>query len=78
MAAELRKMGAKVEELGDGLRITPQRLRGANILTHNDHRMAMSFAVAGLIVKGVRIENPGCVSKTFPNFFEELEKLRGK
>ena len=66
---------AEVEELKDGLSITPGKLHGAAILTYNDHRMAMSFAIAGLAVKGIKIENPGCVGKTFPDFFEQLKRL---
>jgi 3-phosphoshikimate 1-carboxyvinyltransferase len=44
--------------------------------TYDDHRIAMSFALAGLRVAGVRIEDPGCVAKTFPDFFQRLEDLR--
>ncbi|MGY8804579.1 MAG: 3-phosphoshikimate 1-carboxyvinyltransferase, partial [bacterium] len=47
----------------------------ATIETYDDHRMAMSFALAGLRVPGIRISDPGCVSKTWPNFFEMLEEL---
>ncbi len=75
LASELRKVGAAVTEFGDGLKITPGKLHEATISTYNDHRMAMSFAVAGLAVKGMKIENPGCVSKTFPDFFARLERL---
>jgi len=75
VAAELQKLGAEVEELEDGLRITPKPLHGADIATYVYHRMAMSFAVAGLAVPGVRILNPGCVSKTFPDFFERFLHL---
>lgn len=75
LAAELRKIGCKVDEFSDGLKVIPGRLGAATISTYNDHRMAMSFAVAGLAVKGIKIENPGCVSKTFPDFFGQLERL---
>ncbi len=75
LAAELTRLGAKVELHDDGLTIHPQPLRGAVIETYNDHRMAMSFAVAGLRVKGVSIMNPGCVGKSFPTFWDEFEKL---
>lgn len=74
-ATELRKLGAKVEEFPDGLRITPGPLRGAAIDTYDDHRMAMSFALAGLRVPGVVIRDPRCVSKTFPDFFERFGAL---
>jgi 3-phosphoshikimate 1-carboxyvinyltransferase len=62
--------------LADGLVITPKRLHGATIETYNDHRMAMSMSLIGLKVPGVVIQNPGCVAKTYPGFFADLEKLR--
>ncbi len=74
-AAELQKLGAHVEEREDGLTITPGPLQGAAIDTYNDHRMAMSFALAGLRVPGVAINDPGCVSKTFPDFFDRFGRL---
>jgi 3-phosphoshikimate 1-carboxyvinyltransferase len=74
-AAELRKLGATVDERADGLTITPGPLRGATINTYNDHRMAMSFALAGLRIDGVRIANPSCVAKTYPKYFEDLSGL---
>jgi 3-phosphoshikimate 1-carboxyvinyltransferase len=76
LARELRKVGAEVEEFADGLRITPRPLHGATIATYDDHRMAMSVALMGLKVPGIVIENPGCVAKTYPDFFADLEKLR--
>lgn len=76
LAAELRKVGAEVEEFGDGLRITPRPLHGAVIDTYNDHRMAMSLALVGLKVPGVVINNPACVVKTYPGFFDDLALLR--
>lgn len=76
LAAELRKFGAAVEERRDGLRIVPpETLRAATVETYDDHRMAMSFAVAGLRVSGVKILDPDCVRKTFPNFFEVWERF---
>ncbi|HQE81961.1 MAG TPA: 3-phosphoshikimate 1-carboxyvinyltransferase [Candidatus Hydrogenedentes bacterium] len=75
LTRELRKLGASVTEFGDGLRIVPGELRGAEIDTYDDHRMAMSFALAGLRVPGVVIKDPGCVSKTFPDFFDRFETL---
>lgn len=72
---ELTKCGAKVEENGDTLVVYPSRtsdLHGAEIETYNDHRMAMCFAVLGLKVPGIKIKNPACVKKTFPNFFQKL------
>ena len=69
-------MGAKVEEEADGLRIVPpQRVRAATIKTYDDHRMAMSFALAGLAVEGVIIDEPECVAKTFPDFFNRWAQL---
>ena len=79
MVLELEKTGAEAEELISGYRVFPAKpgqLHGADIETYNDHRMAMCFSVLGLKVPGIRIKNPGCVSKTFPNFFEKLEQLR--
>ncbi len=76
MATELRKLGAGVVEFEDGLTITPGELRGATVQTYRDHRMAMSLALIGLKVPGVVIDDPGCVAKTYPGFWEDLEKLR--
>ncbi len=76
LAAELRRVGAGVEEFADGLTITPRPLHGAEIETYNDHRMAMSMALIGLRVPGVVIKKPGCVAKTYPHFFTDLERLR--
>ena len=70
LATELRKFGAEVEERADGLRITPKPLHGATIDTYDDHRMAMSMALVGLVVPGVVIRDPGCTSKTYPDFFQ--------
>jgi 3-phosphoshikimate 1-carboxyvinyltransferase len=76
MCSELRRIGVTVEEYGDGLKIYPcDTIRPATIQTYNDHRMAMAFSLIGLRVDGINIENPSCVSKTFPNFFEVLESL---
>ncbi len=72
LRTELTKCGAKVEEDGDTLKIHPSKLHGAEIETYNDHRMAMCFAILGLKVPGIRIKNPACVKKTFPNFFQKL------
>jgi 3-phosphoshikimate 1-carboxyvinyltransferase len=76
LATELGRLGAKVRELDDGLAIQPSKLRPAAIETYGDHRIAMSFAIVGLKVKGVRIKDPGCVAKTFPDFFDRLKHLR--
>jgi 3-phosphoshikimate 1-carboxyvinyltransferase len=74
---ELKRLGVSVEEYEDGMTIHPvEKMRPAIIQTYNDHRMAMSFALIGLRFDGVSIENPSCVSKTFPEFFDVLETLR--
>jgi 3-phosphoshikimate 1-carboxyvinyltransferase len=75
LAVELRKLGAEVEEQADGLRITPGPLHGAEIDTYDDHRMAMSLALVGLMVPGVVIRDPGCTAKTYPHFFRDLAML---
>jgi len=72
LRTELTKCGAKVVEEGDTLTVWPSPLHGAEIETYNDHRMAMCFAVLGLKVPGIKIKNPACVKKTFPNFFQKL------
>jgi 3-phosphoshikimate 1-carboxyvinyltransferase len=75
LRTELTKCGAKVIEEGDTLTVYPAvlgELHGAEIETYNDHRMAMCFAILGLKVPGIRIKNPTCVKKTFPNFFQKL------
>ena len=74
---ELRRLGVRVDEHEDGMTIYPcQTFNSAAIQTYNDHRMAMAFALIGLRVDGVSIENPSCVSKTFPNYWEVLNSLR--
>jgi 3-phosphoshikimate 1-carboxyvinyltransferase len=74
---ELARIGVSVEEHEDGMTIYPcQDIQPGTIQTYNDHRMAMAFALIGLRVDGITIENPACVSKTFPNYFEVLDTLR--
>lgn len=74
---ELKRLGVSVDEHEDGMTIHPvEKMRPALVQTYNDHRMAMSFALIGLRFDGVTIENPSCVSKTFPDYFEVLETLR--
>ena len=72
LRTELTKCGANVVEEGDTLTVWPSQLHGAEIETYNDHRMAMCFAILGLKVPGIKIKNPACVKKTFPNFFQKL------
>lgn len=79
VATELRKCGVEVEELEDGLIIQgTDKLLGAEIETYDDHRIAMAFAILGLVAPGIVICNPGCVAKSFPNFWEVLESLYAK
>jgi len=74
---ELKKCGSDVfeDEQRDTLITRPSKLHGAEIETYNDHRMAMCFAVLGLKVPGIKIKNPACVKKTFPNFFQKVAAL---
>lgn len=76
-AAGLRAMGAEVDEFEDGLRVAgPVKLRGAQIDPRGDHRIAMAFAVAGLLAEGeTEIKNAECVAVSFPEFFELLESV---
>lgn len=76
LARELRRVGAGIEEFTDGLRIHPGAFHGAEIETYNDHRVAMSMSLLGLKIPGIVVKNPGCVAKTYPGFFTDLEQLR--
>ncbi len=76
IATELRKLGIQVDEIKDGLTITPKAMLGCVLDTYNDHRMAMSLALIGLKVPGVAIRNPGCVAKTYPGFWHDFDRLR--
>jgi len=77
MATELRKLGATVEEGADYLRITPPAALRSSVAidTYDDHRMAMSFSLAACGGVPVRINDPGCVAKTFPDYFTQLAAL---
>jgi 3-phosphoshikimate 1-carboxyvinyltransferase len=79
LAENLRRMGAKVEELPDGLRVAGRsagRLHGAEIEPHGDHRMAMAFAVAALGAEGETvIRDAECAGVSYPEFFTTLERL---
>ena len=76
LKSELLKCGVKVEEQGDELIVYPGiRSPREPIETYNDHRMAMCFAIVGLKVAGIKLKNPSCVKKTFPNFFQKLSDL---
>lgn len=75
LETELRKLGVGAEAGHDWLRIEPRPMHGAEIETYDDHRIAMSFALAGLRIPGVVILDPGCVSKTWPGYFEAFASL---
>jgi 3-phosphoshikimate 1-carboxyvinyltransferase len=72
LRTELGRLGADVREQGDSLTVYPSQLHRAEIKTYQDHRMAMCFSILGLKVPGIKIENPACVKKTFPNFYQKL------
>ena len=76
VVTELLRCGIDALELDDGLIVNPGEPHAARIRTYDDHRMAMAFALIGLRVPGVEIEEPGCVAKTFPGYFEALDQLR--
>lgn len=75
MVTELRKLGVPVIEHRDGLEISPAPMTPAAIDTYKDHRMAMAFSLVGLKANGIRINDPECVSKTFPDYFQVLRQL---
>lgn len=77
LESELRKVGCQAQSSSDSLEIigNPKKLHGAVINSHQDHRIAMCFAVLGTRISGIAIERPECVSKTYPEFWEDLEKI---
>jgi len=75
---ELQRLGVRAEEEADGFVVHPGTPKAGDVETYDDHRMAMSFAICGLVASGIRIRNPACVSKTFPAFFTVLERLRSE
>ncbi len=78
VCTELKRMGVTVEERPDGYTIQPcENIQPALIETYHDHRIAMSFALVGLRVPGITINDPGCAAKTFPNYWETLRRLAG-
>lgn len=77
MVAQLRRLGVAVEEHRDGVTIAPSKPKSSSIDTYKDHRVAMSFALVGLRVPGIRINDPGCVGKTFPTYFDVWDQIRG-
>jgi 3-phosphoshikimate 1-carboxyvinyltransferase len=76
LATELSRLGASVHECEDGMLIEPSRLKAATVETYDDHRIAMAFSIVGLRVPGIRIKNPGCVAKTYPDFFRDMASLK--
>ncbi len=77
MVAQLRRLGVEVEEHQDGVTIAPSKPKSSSIDTYKDHRVAMSFALAGLRVPGIHINDPRCVGKTFPTYFDVWDQIRG-
>ena len=75
MVTELRKLGIPVVEHQDGLEISPTSITPAAIDTYEDHRIAMAFSLVGLKTPGIRINDPECVAKTFPHYFQVLQRL---
>ena len=76
IATELHRLGVSTQQTPTSIRIIPGKVRSAEVRTYGDHRMAMAFAVTGLVVGGIKILDPGCVTKTFPGFFGRLDGLR--
>ena len=76
LSTELHRLGLTTHQTSSSIHIIPQKPRPAAIRTYGDHRMAMAFAVTGLVVPGIKILDPGCVTKTFPDFFVRLGDLR--
>lgn len=72
LIGELRKLGANIVETSDGMVIKPATLSAASLETHDDHRLAMAFALIQREVRGVEVQNPDVVTKSWPNFFEVL------
>ncbi len=78
LGRELIKLGARIDEFEDGLRIhPPMQINPCEIDTYHDHRMAMSLALVGLRQSGVVINDPDCTAKTYPNFWQDLAKFSG-
>jgi 3-phosphoshikimate 1-carboxyvinyltransferase len=75
LVTELRRLGIETEEHPDGLTIHPGPITPSTVATYDDHRMAMSFSLIGLRTPGIRIADPGCTAKTYPDFFDNLDRL---
>jgi 3-phosphoshikimate 1-carboxyvinyltransferase len=76
VVTELNRLGIDASATEDGIIIRPGTPNPGTVDTYDDHRMAMSFSLLGLRHPGIEIDNPGCVSKTFPRFFDVLDQLR--
>jgi 3-phosphoshikimate 1-carboxyvinyltransferase len=76
VTTELNRLGVKTLTTPSSMRIIPSEIRPGVVRTYGDHRMAMAFAITGLVASGIRIWDPGCVTKTFPGYFGALESLR--
>jgi 3-phosphoshikimate 1-carboxyvinyltransferase len=77
LITEIRRLGAEAQEHEDGLTIYPKPLRGCEIQTYRDHRMAMSFALVAMMVPGCLVLDPRCTEKTYPKYFEDLGRMIG-
>jgi 3-phosphoshikimate 1-carboxyvinyltransferase len=75
VVTELSRLGVQVEEHPDGMTIHPGPVHAGTVATYDDHRMAMSFSLLGLRVPGIIIADPGCTSKTYPEYFKDLDQL---
>jgi 3-phosphoshikimate 1-carboxyvinyltransferase len=78
VVTEMRKLGVQAEEQADGMTIypaAPAQFTPGAVDTYDDHRMAMAFSVIGLVIPGIRINNPACTAKTFPDFFQRFDAL---
>jgi 3-phosphoshikimate 1-carboxyvinyltransferase len=76
VATELNRLGIRTQTTSSSIRIIPGQVQSGVVRTYGDHRMAMAFAVTGQVASGIRIGDPGCVTKTFPGYFGALESLR--
>jgi 3-phosphoshikimate 1-carboxyvinyltransferase len=76
VATELNRLGIRTQTTPSSIRIIPGQVQSGVVRTYGDHRMAMAFAVTGQVASGIRIGDPGCVTKTFPGYFGALESLR--
>lgn len=75
VVTELSRLGLRVEEHADGMTIHPGPIQPGTVATYDDHRMAMSFSLLGLRVPGIVLADPGCTSKTYPHYFQDLDRL---